>query len=351
MTKDFVTELITQTIQDVIEEELEGVTTEEEATKILKRIEDMDMESIMVTMYSRMAKDTAQYMRDTMFEEVMGFRADEQEFLSRQDQKWYKAFVTSEAMYLMVLEASQSYSAYVHDKKQEELALHGNMFTAIKYIHGRAMQQFLEIITLMKNGFADGAYARWRSMYELTIIASFINKYGEAVAESFIEASGTSDRYEWARKSGIFSSKKRYISFSDLQKSCAIDVDIWEKQYNLANQIVHASPQGTFSRLGHMEGGDEVILVGRSDFGITTPAEHSAISLAHISTIFFTILSTGDSVVSAKYINSWIDIIREGYFKAHDEIFPDSESLWDAFNSTRDIDASHGESSVEGDEE
>lgn len=34
-----------------------------------------------------------------MFEEVMRFRADEQEFIARQEQKWYRAFVASEAMY------------------------------------------------------------------------------------------------------------------------------------------------------------------------------------------------------------------------------------------------------------
>ena len=37
------------------------------------------------------------------------------------------------------------------------------------HIHGRALQQFLEIIILMKNGFADGAYASWRSVFELII--------------------------------------------------------------------------------------------------------------------------------------------------------------------------------------
>lgn len=88
------------------------------------------------------------------------------------------------------------------------------------------MQEFLEIITLMKNGFADGAYARWRSMYELSIISSFIIQYGENVAKKFYEASETDDRYEWARESKIFSTKKKHITFNDIQKACDINSDI-----------------------------------------------------------------------------------------------------------------------------
>lgn len=68
--------------------------------------------------------------------------------------------------------------------KSNQEAIH--KYTALKYIHGRGLQQFLEIITLMKNGFADGAYSRWRSLYELNIIASFISEYGEEIAEAYI---------------------------------------------------------------------------------------------------------------------------------------------------------------------
>ena len=91
-------------------------------------------------------------------------------------------------MYIMTLEAVEAYVNYVNDLSYEEKFKHHNTFTAMLHIHGRALQEFLEIITLMKNGFADGAYARWRSMYELSIIASFITENGEKVAKEFIEA-------------------------------------------------------------------------------------------------------------------------------------------------------------------
>ena len=83
-----------------------------------------------------------------MFEEVMAFRAEEDEFIIKQEQKWYKGFVASEAMYIMTLEAVEAYVNYVNDLSYEEKFKHHNTFTAMLHIHGRALQEFLEIITL-----------------------------------------------------------------------------------------------------------------------------------------------------------------------------------------------------------
>lgn len=326
--EDNTTQILQDTFMELLEKQLEEAKTQEEASEIIKKFNELDLSKVFEDMYSRMADDTTSYMRDTMHEQVMMFRAEEQEFLSIQEQKWCKAFVASESMYIMVLEATDSYVEHVNELPQEELKNHYYTFAAMLHIHGRALQQFLEIITLMKNGFADGAYARWRSMYELTMISSFITSHGERVAEAFIQSSETDDRYEWARASGVFSKSKKFITFNDIQNNCDINSKIWRQQYDLANKIIHASPQGTFARLSNI-GTKNVIPVGRSDFGITTPAEHSAISLAQITTMFFTIHAIGDSVVAMKYIHNWIDVIREIYFKTHDSIFQKEEKLWD----------------------
>lgn len=324
----YMSDILQDTFIQTLQKKLEEATTQEEADKIVKRFEEMDLSNFYVQMYIDMANDTTKYMRDTMHEEVMIFRAEEQEFLAVQEQKWSKAFVASESMYIMVLEATESYVESVNELSQEELKEHFYTFTAMQHIQGRALQQYIEIITLMKNGFPDGAYARWRSMYELTVISSFVTEYGEVVAKEFINSSETEDRYEWARASGIFPAKKKHITFNDIQQRCGIESNIWQRQYVLANKTVHASPQGTFARLGNMKTAN-VIPVGRSDYGITTPAEHSAISLSQITTMFFAIHSSGDSSIAIKYISNWVDVIREIYFKTHDSLFPEMEKLWD----------------------
>ncbi len=328
MAKDELIEFFTNSLRKAVEKELENAESEEAAERIMEKYKKLDVQEMFTNFLNNVSNDAFENMKNNMFEEVMRFRADEQEFIARQEQKWYKAFVASETLYIMVLQTAEAYCEYVNtlDDNTKNTKVWG--FTALLHIHGRAMQQYLEIITLMKNGFADGAYARWRSMYELAIISSFIDKYGENVAKAFVEASETDDRYEWARSSNIFSKSKKHITFNDIQKNCDIDSLIWSKQYDLANKAVHASSQGTFYRLGNMVD-NEVISVGRSDYGITTPAEHSAISLAQISTMFFTVFSFSDILVAINGINKWLDVIREIYFKAHDEIFPDDEPLWE----------------------
>lgn len=73
---------------------------------------------------------------------------------------------------------------------------------------------------------------------------------------------------------------------------------------------------------------ENVIPVGRSDYGMTTPAEHSAISLAQITSMFLNIFPYGDGLLAMQNINNWIDVIREIYFKTHDEVFPEAQPLW-----------------------
>ncbi len=330
MAKDTLSESFSNMLMDFLKDKFNNTEfkDENEAKELLEKIKKIDISDLFKKFLDDLAEENLNGFKSDMYESVMSFRAIEQEFLARQEQKWYKAFVASEALYILVVEAVEDYSAYVNSMSDEEKEDKIWEYTALRYIHGRALQQYLEIITLMKNGFADGAYARWRSMYELAVISSFINKYGEKVAKAFIDASVTDDRYEWARESGIFTKKHRYITFNDIQKNCDMNSDIWQQQYDLANKTVHASPQGTFNRLSTM-GDVKVIPIGRSDYGITTPAEHSAISLSQISAFFLTVFPYSTSIIAINNINDWIDVIRELYFKCHDEVFPDDEPLWE----------------------
>lgn len=320
--------LFKETLESSLKEKLEAAKTKKEKCKILDSFEALDIGNIFSKVMDEAARDIFSFMRETMYEEVMRFRADEQEFLARQEQKWYRAFVSSESLYIMTLDTAMSYAEYVENLPDDEREQKGWTYTAMKHIHGRSMQIYLEIITLMKNGFADGAYARWRSLYELSIIAAFITEHGESVAKKFIEASDTDDRYDWTRESKLFDKKKGHITFNDIQKVCDINTEIWRHQYNLANKAVHASPQGTFGRLCNY-GENRVIPVGRSDYGITTPGEHSAISLLQISSMFFALFPESDTIVQLKTMERWLDVIRECYFKTHDDVFPDDEPLWD----------------------
>lgn len=310
MSTDKSTTLIIDALKSLMKEKLKEATTEIEVNEILKKFDNIDLNNFIAESYNKISESSMDAMKNKMHEVVMKFRADSQEFLARQEQKWCNAFVASEAMYIMILESAESYVEYVNGLEYKEIKPKQYTFTAMLHIHGRALQEFLEIIVLMKNGLADGAYARWRSMYELFIISSFITENGEKVAKAYIDSYEVDDNYEWARSSGKFSMRKKYITFNDIQRKSNININNWKEEYKLANKIIHSSSQGTFARLSNF-GEEDVIPVGRSDYGITMPAEYSATSMSQITIIFYSIFPYGDGLIAMKNINEWVDIVRE----------------------------------------
>ena len=97
--------------------------------------------------------------------------------------------------------------------------------------------------------------------------------------------------------------------------------------------VNHASPQGTFKRLSN---GYVINLtpVGRSDYGLITPAEHSAISLQWITATFITLFPHTDSISRAKTISSWVEVIRDMYFSTHKEIFSELNDFNSSYEQT-----------------
>ena len=65
-----------------------------------------------------------------------------------------------------------------------------------------------------------------------------------------------------------------------------------------------------------------VIPVGRSNYGIAVPAEHSSISLHLISTLFFMLFLYTDEIVYVKTLGKWVSVIQEMHYTAEKEVFP-----------------------------
>ena len=328
-----ITTTIMKSLQNMLNEKVGNANSSEEAEQLIQKFETLEWGPIFLKIVEETSKPIMQEMTQTMYEQVIAFRAEEDEFLAIQKQKWNKAFVASEALYIMNLEFVENYSKYVASLEEERKHPLQWRYLAMQHIHGRALQIFLEIITLMKNGFADGAYSRWRTMYELAVVCDFISKHDENTAKTYYERSDSDDhQYEWASASGEFPSKKpNKITFADIRSKTTLNTTEWDKQYKLANKIAHASPQGTFKRLSNT-GRKKLIPVGRSDFGITTPGEHSAITLVQITTMFGTLFADIDAMVELKIQNNWIDVVQKSYFEIHDELFPDMPPLMDKIN-------------------
>ena len=321
MSKDYTMDLFnTSFVREIKKLREKGVSDE----KIVDIIQSADFSKPLLEIVQKKSEDNVDYFEKTMYERVLEERAISAQFMAHNEQIWGKGFVASEAMYILAIESAQLYGEYLDAQPEKRLKEKEYRFLALREIHSRACQQFLEIIYLMKAGFADGAYARWRSMYELSVVAEFICHNDEPVAKAFIEASATDDRWnDWAKAAPCLTHKKR-VTFNDIQEQCDFSTDDWKKQYQLANKVVHASPQGTLGRLGnYVETG--ALSAGHSDYGISTAAEHSAISLSIITTLYLTLLPYGDGLVHADSIRRWVDVVRKYYYEAEDKCFTETD--------------------------
>lgn len=58
---------------------------------------------------------------------------------------------------------------------------------AVSQVQSRAIQVAQEVVLLLDHGFADGAYARWRTLHELAVILRLLSMHGDELAERYID--------------------------------------------------------------------------------------------------------------------------------------------------------------------
>ncbi|MEY8837659.1 DUF5677 domain-containing protein [Cribrihabitans sp. XS_ASV171] len=191
-------------------------------------------------------------------------------------------------------------------------------------LHARACQTTLEILTLIENGLTDGAYARWRTLYEITVVAFFISRFGDEAARRYIahdivsardflenefkfagevydpsllegEAKQIEDEYQavvelfgksfkgpygWA----AYSLDCKAPRFQDSEN--AVDWGALSPEYKWSSFKVHAGSAGALRTLGSVFG-EKVIYAGATNAGLQTPAIHTAWSLLQITSLIF----------------------------------------------------------------
>ena len=301
-------------------------------SEILNEIQKTDYEEIFKNISEVKSKDTVEYFKNHMYEISYEEQLKTDEFIAHHNRIWGKCFAASQAMYTMAVEAAEMYSEFVSkDLTHEKIFPKQFKFLALQHMQARACQEFLEILYLMRFGFADGAYARWRSMYELCCCAQFISTQDEQIAKQYVEQSQTENqKYTWTKGAKDKDGHELKIStFNQIQslvhKNDKIN-DIWNKQYKLACLVTHASPQGTFKRLANGPN-TNVIPVGHSDYGITTAAEHSAISLQWITSIFLSVYRNLEAISIIKAMSEWVEVIRDYYFTTAKEEFGEKTDI------------------------
>jgi hypothetical protein len=224
-------------------------------------------------------------------------------------------------------------------------------------LHARACQIATEVFVLLENGHADGAHARWRTLHEVTVTASFIEEGGEALAEKYLahdaieswRAAQDYDRcaarlgypplqpgelaeaereandaiskygaaftgaYGWA---AVHLGKPR-VGFETIEQ--AVSIDHLRAHYRMASHNVHANAKGLFFRLGLMEDSD-ILLAGASNAGLTDPGHATAIALSQISAVLVSLAPTLDTTLSAKILLQLADEVGDAFAEADHQL-------------------------------
>jgi Family of unknown function (DUF5677) len=234
--------------------------------------------------------------------------------------------------------------------------------------HARACQIVEEILTLLEAGFADGAMARWRTMHEIAVVASFIAAHGEEVAKRYvsheaIESKRAADDYQrcqprlgyeplpdkeikaaqkaydaviakygpefakgdygWARH---HLGKPKTPTFKDIEG--AVQIDHFRAHYRLASHNVHANPKGVFFKLGILAE-SQVLLAGPSNAGLADPGHGAALSLLRVTAALVGLQQppTLDNSVALLMMVQLGDEIGEAFGEAHERLEADDSAL------------------------
>jgi hypothetical protein len=186
-------------------------------------------------------------------------------------------------------------------------------------LHRRACQVTDEVICLLENGFAEGAFARWRTLHELSIVAMLIAEGDEDLAERYIahdvvEVKRQADNYQqtrvprggapiaprrlkqidkaYAKVLSVYGEAFRHPygwaakhlghkkpTFAELQEHAQRTAA--SSHYKLASFGVHASARSLFFNLGSLLPEDDAVCA-RTNAGLAEPGCMTAYALVAI---------------------------------------------------------------------
>jgi len=282
-------------------------------------------------------------------------RKDMKSFEQRLHRDWEKPFDLFEAFLVLAFEAGNEFN---NEFRKDKTEVGNYVLEALTRLHARACQIASEVLVLLKSGFADGAHARWRSLHEIAVVASFIKTHGNEVAERYLlhdniesykaatlyqkhyEALGDEpipqDEYDsikaarnklvtrfgnsYKNNYGWASSalNKDDPTFSDIEEKSGLDH--LRPYYKLASHNVHANPKGVMFRLGLLGNTQNILLAGPSNFGFTDPAQGTASSLGLVTITLITTKPTIDNLALSNILLRLESEIGEEFFKVQKKI-------------------------------
>lgn len=227
---------------------------------------------------------------------------------------------------------------------------------ALTKLHIRAINVSKEILLLCKSGYPDGAIARWRSLYELSITMVFLAENEDWVAEQYLDHIYVSDYKEATaykncyRKLGYTAIGKKTYSiikknhemvnkkygqgyskdYGWIPKSILKDRNFYALEkfvkfekyrtiYKTASRMIHSNPN-SFSSLATVHYEQDIMLLGPSLLGLSEPIENCTISILYISLAILNLSPDFNSILNIKIISTWVSKTRDSVYDTLEQI-------------------------------
>jgi len=318
-----------------------------------------DFEETLPDVLQKTIKDIApiilKSLKERASEMLIGRRSERDSFGGNLSATWGEAIDLLEMYLVISLETGE----YINNVSRPTAVDKNDLvFDVLTRLHARACQISWEILTLLENGFADGAHARWRSLHEVTVVANFIAKSGNGLAERYllhekiesykaalqyrkycgqlgleeiaddemgellrirdelIKRFGSDYKHEYGWASEALGKKRP--TFRDIEE--AVDLNHLRPYYKMASYNVHANPKGVFFKLGIIDCPGDLLLAGPSNIGLTEPGHSMALSLGNITICLLIYEPTVDKLVISNILLELCREVGDAFFKAHNAL-------------------------------
>lgn len=282
-------------------------------------------------------------------------RAMARGFVRRNIRRWKPGFDALEVLIVAAQEAGEAVNAV---QRPTAVANSDYKFEALVGLHGRAVLVAREILWLMQGGFADRALGRWKTLHELAVVASFVQKHDVDVAERYLlhrtvrsakaaeqykeyetaaglkpfdgaelaqlvaareaicQKHGAEMREDWGWAAKALGKSKR-ITFFDIEKD--VGLDHWRPRYRWASQDTHGNFRPNGSSLGMCEASEEMILVGPSNSGMIDPGQMVAHALVMATMPLLVLEPNFDRLATMRVLEVLRSEVGESFFVAENE--------------------------------
>lgn len=192
-----------------------------------------------------------------------------------------------------------------------------SLFAVLHELHARACQVAGAILVLLKAGYADDAFARWRTLHEIVVVSSFILKYREQNAAAKYQEHGFSNPTNhkgWAAE--ILG--KKSVGIAELEQET--DLKEMRKSYRAANYNIHVDSYGSSIRRSLSRRQDMILAAGPSIFGLGIAGHSTAVSLNQVTVTMLRTELDSEFLPALGLLNVLEEKIYETFRQEHDSL-------------------------------